>query len=251
MFYAVYSRNMDNEEKILESLDLSLKESQVYLAILRLGQAGLTDISSKSGVKRTTIYNHLDELLKRGLIYKTAKKRRIVYCAENPRKILGLLESKKTKIEKIIPELESIYSISLNKPKVSFYEGKEGLRNIYEEITGTSKTVYSYFSPKSVFSVLSLEENHEFLMKLYNNGGMLHNLVEKSDEAIKHLKNKEYQSFVKNKILPDELKFQTDLLISGNKVALISFKNMVGVIIEDEAIAEMQTSLFKFIWKGI
>jgi sugar-specific transcriptional regulator TrmB len=242
---------MNNEEKILEILDLSPSESRVYLAILKLGQSGISDISIKSGVKRTTIYNHLDELIKKGLIFKTAKKKRIVYCAENPRKILGILESKKVKIEKIIPELESMYSVSFNKPKVSFYEGKEGLRSIYKEVTSTSRNVYSYFSPKSVFSVFSLQENHELLMRLYNNGGILHNLVEKSDEAVERLKIREYQSFVKNKVLPDELKFQTDLLVFGNKVALISFKNMVGAIIEDEAIANMQKNLFKFIWKSI
>jgi sugar-specific transcriptional regulator TrmB len=242
---------MENKEKIIENLGLSEKEAKVYLAILKLGQAGLTDIASESGVKRTTIYNHLDELLKRGLIYKTAKKRRLVYGAENPKKILKIWENKKNLIEKIIPDLENLYSVSFNKPRVSFYEGKEGLRNIYNQLIDTSKTIYSYFSPKSVFSILSLEENDKLLMKLYNNGGLLRNLVEKSDEAVEHLKNKKYQNFVKNKILPEELKFQTDLLIVGNKVALISFKNMVGVIVEDEAIAEMQKSLFKFIWKKI
>ena len=88
-------------------------------------------------------------------------------------------------------------------------------------------------------------------MKLYNNGGVLHNLVEKSDKAIERLKQKEYNNFVKNKLLPENFCFETDLLIVDNTVALISFKNLVGVIIKDKAIADLHKNIFGFIWKGI
>ncbi|MFA6159798.1 MAG: helix-turn-helix domain-containing protein [Parcubacteria group bacterium] len=249
---------MNNLEEKLYNLDLSKREIDVYLAVLVLGKSTISDISRKAKIKRTTVYEYIESLLEKGLVYKTAEKKRIFYCAENPEKITKILEdkkksidAKKQKIEKIIPELVSLYSASFNKPAISFYEGKAGLKIIYEEMLNTHRNVYSIFSPASFFKLFSFKENHELLMSLYNNGGILHNLVEKSDKAIERLKQKEYNNFVKNKLLPENFCFETDLLIVDDIVALISFKNLVGVIIKDKAIADLHKNIFSFMWKGI
>ncbi|OGY89343.1 MAG: hypothetical protein A2458_00435 [Candidatus Kerfeldbacteria bacterium RIFOXYC2_FULL_38_9] len=88
-------------------------------------------------------------------------------------------------------------------------------------------------------------------MTLYKNGGMLYNLIEKSDEADKRLQIKKYNSFVKTKILPDKFTFNTDLLIVGDTIALISFDNLIAVTIQDAAIARLQKNIFEMIWKSI
>lgn len=147
--------------------------------------------------------------------------------------------------------MKSLYSGSSDMPKASYYEGKDGVREVYEEILNTHKNVYSYFSPENFFKVFSYEENEKLLMLLYNSGGQLHNLMEKSEEAKKRLQIKKYNKFVKNKLLPAEIRHNTDMLICGNKIALISFKNLIGVIIEDEALADLQKDLFKYTWKTI
>lgn len=249
---------MNNLEEKLANLDLSKREIDVYLAVLVLGKSTISDISRKSKIKRTTVYEYIESLLEKGFAYKTAEKKRIFYCVENPEKITRILEdkkksidAKKQKIEKIIPELVSLYSASFNKPTISFYEGKSGIKRIYEEMLNTHKNIYSMFSPANFFKLFSHKENHELLMILYNNGGILYNLVEKSDRAIEHLKQKKYNNFVKNKLLPENFSFETDLLIVDDTVALISFKNLVGVIIKDRAIANLHKNIFNFIWKGV
>jgi HTH-type transcriptional regulator, sugar sensing transcriptional regulator len=247
---------MNNLKEKLANLDLSSREADVYLAILSLGKSSISDISRKSKIKRTTVYEYIESLLKKNLIYKTAEKKRTFYCVENPNKIIKLLDDKKAEIDfkkqqigKVIPELQSLYSSSFNKPNISFYEGEQGIKQVYEEMLNTHKNVYSIFSPVSFFKLFSFEENHRLLMILFNNGGILHNLVEKSDKAIERLKRKEYSIFVKNKLLPDGFKFETDLLIVDDTIALISFRNLVGVIIKDRAIADLQKNIFNLIWK--
>ena len=249
---------MENLKKALEELDLSDKESEVYLAVLALGKGILSDIARKARLKRTTAYEYVESLLRKGLIYKTAEKKRIFYCAENPQKIPKLFEKKKNeienkerKMEKYIPELTSLFSASFSKPVISFYEGKDGIKEVYWQMLNTYKIVHSFFSPASFFKLFSLKENDELLKHLYKNGGELRNLVERSDKAVERLRQKEYNSFVKNKLLPEGFRFETDLLIVDDTVTLISFKNLVGVIIQDKAIAEMQKNIFDLIWKGI
>ena len=250
--------NMDNIKEILKNLDLSDKESDVYLAVLALGKGIISDIARRARLKRTTAYEYVESLLQKGLICKTVGKKRIFYCVENPQKIPKLfekkkqaLDDKKRKMEKYIPELTSLFSASFSRPVVSFYEGKDGIKEIYLQIISTHKIIYSFFSPASVFKLFSFKENDELLKQLYENGGELRNLVERSDKAVERLRKKEYNSFVKNKLLPEGFKFETDLLIVDDTVALISFKNLVGVIIQDKAIAEMQKNIFDLIWKGI
>ncbi|MFA6422467.1 MAG: helix-turn-helix domain-containing protein [Candidatus Buchananbacteria bacterium] len=247
---------MNNLQEQLKDIGLEIKEVDVYLGILSLGKSTVAGISRKCSIKRTTIYGHLDNLLQKGLIFRTVDKKRIYYCPEEPEKIkLSLdkqkreIDEKKSKIDKIIPELFSLYSGGFEKPKISFYEGKDGIMEIYWKILKTNKTVYNIFSPDSFFKLFSQIENHHLMMSLYNNGGVMKSLIEESSEPIAELKNKEYSKFTRTKKLPPGFKFETDLLVSGEVTAMISFKNLIGVIIEDRAISELQKNLIKNLWK--
>ncbi len=249
---------MDKIAQKLENLGISPKECKVFLAVLAQGKSNLSQVAKKAGIKRTSVYQYINSLLQKGLVFKTTDRKRVLYSAIDPQKITGVLEKEKGEIEKriknvekIIPELKSLYSITSNRPKVSYYESKEGIREVYEEILNTHKNVCSYFSPENFFKLFSYEENEKLLMLLYNSGGQLRNLMEKSEEAKKRLQIKKYGKFVKNKLLPVEIRHNTDMLICGNKIALISFRNLIGVIIEDEALADLQRDLFRYIWKTL
>lgn len=242
---------MANIKSELNNIGFKKLEIDIYLAVLALGAGTISDISKKAKIKRPTIYQYIDNIADSGLVYKTLKGKRVFYRAADPKKIVKSLEEKKENIEKIMPELQSLYSSVFYRPKISCYEGKEGLKNIYEQMLSTHKNVYSIFSPENFFNIFSFEENDKFLMKLHKNGGKLYNLVEKSEQAIERLKVKKYNEFVKNKLLPKDFKYQTDLLIRGDLAALISFTNLVGVVIEDKAIADLQRSLFDFVWRKV
>ena len=51
-----------HEAELIQTLGLSEHEAAVYLAALELGEANIQEISRKSGVKRTSIYNFIDTL---------------------------------------------------------------------------------------------------------------------------------------------------------------------------------------------
>jgi len=249
---------MTNVKEKLINIGLNEKEVEVYLSILALGKGTVTDIARRASIKRTSIYQYIDTLLKEGMIFQTVFKKRTLYVPEDPKKIIRLLEDKQNKIEnnkremaEAIPGLEALYSASLARPSVSYYQGKDGIREVYNEILSNNKNVYTFFSPRKVFKIFSYEENDNMLMKLYNNGGMLYNIVERSDEAEKRLEIKKYNAFVKSKVLNDSFKFDTDLLIGKDEIAMISFDNLVGVLIKDKAIASLQKNIFQSIWKSL
>lgn len=239
---------------------LGLKETSisVYITILRMGSGNITDIAKKTGIKRTTTYQYLEELLEKGLIQQTKRGKRLEYAATHPRSIVSYLEKEKrsldytkNRINAIIPELESLYAQSASKPNIVTYEGRRGLIAAYEEIFNTWQDIYTIYSPEAFFSLFSKEENHALLMKVKEHEITIHNLIEKSEAATEQLNMKEYVSFVKNKTLSTSMKFQSDLLVTGDKLALISFENRVAVVITDKAIADMQRTFLTFVWKSL
>ncbi|MBN1326289.1 hypothetical protein JW977_04940 [Candidatus Falkowbacteria bacterium] len=246
---------MENLEKKLAQLDLNDKEAKVYLAILNIGRGNVTDIAQKANLKRTTLYEYLESLATKGLIFKSISKKRVYYSPETPTNIIQMfdkqkvvIEEKKEKMNLLVPELEKLYSQAYKKPVVKFYEGKKGLREIYWKIFNTHKTIYSIFSPDSFFNLFTAKENHALLMLLFNNGGTLRSLVEKTTAPRPELKKAEYKKFIQSKNLPKNFKFETDLLVAGDLTALISFSALIGVVIEDSAIANLQKNFIKFMW---
>ncbi len=104
--------------KELEKIGLNKKEAKVYLACLELFESTIGQISRKSGVKRTTVYDVVDSLKKKGLLSSLSKNQRTYYYAENPKKLERSLDEKKQILENAMPELMSLANMLDKKPKI-------------------------------------------------------------------------------------------------------------------------------------
>ena len=67
--------------EVLNKTGLHEKEAKVYLALLELGTADVSDIAAKAGVKRPTSYLVLDELKER-FGFPGACKSKFIHCGE-------------------------------------------------------------------------------------------------------------------------------------------------------------------------
>jgi len=241
----------DLRNSLSKGFGLEEHESGIYVALLSLGGSNVTEVSKKSGVKRTTAYYYLEALIERGLLYKSVKGKRTHYFPVDPKELPRLIAAKEKIIFQTLPYLSELYEKSFVRPIVRFYEGREGIKNLYREILDTHQTIYSVFSPQSFYKTFTESENHEFLMLVKENGAELHNLVEIGQYSKLILRRQEYKSFVKSKPLPEGFTSSTDLLVTKNKVVHISFDKLVGTLVEDEAIANLQRNFFKFLWRQI
>ncbi|OGY40911.1 MAG: hypothetical protein A2Y82_03530 [Candidatus Buchananbacteria bacterium RBG_13_36_9] len=236
----------------LQNLDLKPSEAKTFLAILEIGPASISDIAKRAKIKRPTTYYLIEELIKRGLVLKVPAGKRVFYKTIAPKQILNLLEKKKHNFEKILPNLEALFLAKPSQPKVRFFEGKEGLKNIYEEMLNTTKKVYSIFSFDDFLTVFTEKENEQFFEIIKKAGGVIYDLIKPTPLAKKSVKEEIYRKGVtKIKFLPADFKVSIDQLVSGNKVAIISFKSLAGVIIEDQNIADSQKELIKYLWRSI
>ena|SRR3989338_984581 len=105
----------------LITLGFSEKYANIYLAILELGEASVIEIAQKAGLKRTTVYNILPDLLHRGLIKVTIKKGRRLFLIENVNPLKAELEERVRLADNILPELRAVQNILPLKPRITFY----------------------------------------------------------------------------------------------------------------------------------
>ena len=104
----------------LRKLGLKEKEVQVYLTGLELGPSSVQKIAKKAKITRPTTYEIIKTLEKKGLFIETKQKKKRLFVAQSPERILGILKIKKREIEekerefiRIIATLQSKYSEKL------------------------------------------------------------------------------------------------------------------------------------------
>ncbi len=56
--------------RLIEDMGFSDKKAETYLCLLKMGEVTASQIAKNAGIKRTTVYNILPELLHDGLIKK-------------------------------------------------------------------------------------------------------------------------------------------------------------------------------------
>ena len=93
-----------NLTTILQNLGLNEKEAKVYLACLELGSATVQEVSDKAGVKRTSVYNFLEDMKARGFITEVKHGKKILLTAEDPRVLLKKADEQKKQFEEMLPE---------------------------------------------------------------------------------------------------------------------------------------------------
>ena len=241
----------------LREIGLSDKEAKVYLAALTLGKSTAQEISSQAGVNRATTYVIIESLKQRGLMSSFEQKEKTFFISESPERLMSLLRKEEQaiierqgKIKKIMPELLSIYRSADNKPKVKFYEGKEGLCSIKQE--------YLKMKGKEIYNISDLDTYHSYLPpdKNYTKKRIERGIRAKLIYISKHEPDKRFNSSEKElretKFIPfSNFPFRSDITIFDDKVSIESYKeNAVGILIEDKHIANSMKAIFDFIWKA-
>jgi sugar-specific transcriptional regulator TrmB len=241
----------------LLAIGLTVKESSLYLTLLKNGKMSVSQMSAHTGLKRTTLYSYLETLMSYDLLKKVVIGKRIGYSVKHPRALLeylrnerAQLEIKFEKIQSVLPLLTKEYNQSknANPSHVVVQQGVTGILRSYTDFLDTWQNVYAIFTPSCFFEIFSFEQNHNLLMRLQERSLKVYQLVERSEITEKRLLKKTYDSFVKSKLLPENLRFETDILVSGNRLLLISFKTLTAITIEDSALAKTQKEFIKSIW---
>lgn len=246
--------------KKLEQLGLSDKEAKTYLAILELGEASIQDIANKAGINRVTCHVAVEALKEQGLLNEITKGKKRKIIAEMPDKLLEHIIDRRTEydrraseLEKLLPELQSIYNYSDVKPKIRFYEGIEGLKEIYQDTLAEGvQEILAFTAYNKAEKELSNWLDKWYIPERIKRNVHAQVIAPVSDFAKKY-KSADKKHKRETILIPaSQFPISIEINIYGNKVAIMSFtkKEMMGVIIESKEVAHTFKLIYKLAWSG-
>ena len=237
--------------KTLEQFGLSSAEASVYLATLELGSASVLEIAKKAEIKRPTTYLILDTLIEKGLASRLPKENKTFYVAENPEKLINVLKEKEKSIQNILPILKALYNIDKARPQLRFYEGRDGVAEVYKMIHKSKTEILFYGSIKQLLkefpeSFVTPEYIEKHKMKVRE---IITRDIVDLDYARRVIKKK--NPYHQMKALTKDLNIMTDNAIFENKIAIFSIKkDFFAVVIESADIANSYRAMFELAWRA-
>jgi sugar-specific transcriptional regulator TrmB len=237
----------------LKKLGLSRTEAKVYLAMLELGEATTTRIAQKAGQKRTTTYSAITALRDTGLITRAKRSKRFVYFIDDPTNLLTSTKEKVDIAESIIPSLISMSRLIDKKPRVTFYEGLEGLKNMQRATLYHPNTpLYGWVPTATLQGDISKWFDDEHRPKRIKNRMFFYTIAADNEYA------RRYQAFDEKGLKKTLIDTSGELVVGGStqlfgtrSVMVYSWEDMVGVIVESEMLYNTFKSIFKIHWRAL
>jgi len=251
----------------LEKSGFTIREAKVYLASLELGGAFPSKIAEYAGINRSTTYAILQNLSVRGLVNEIQKRNKLFYQIEKPEKLINYAESQILLAEgrlenarSLIPDLEGQYAAVVNQPKVHYFEGREGMIDIYRDmIVGEKKyEMLAWSNAKQLEHVFPAKFFEEFRRTKERKNIATRGIV--PDTPADRSYNEKFFTGYKKEIVPrfryvaaEQFPFKGEITIYGeNKVSIVNLnkEHLTGIIIEDKTIHDMVQLMFELSWES-
>jgi len=248
---------MENNILLLKTSLLSLgfaeKEANVYLMLLELGKGTVSEIASRAEINRTTGYDILNRLVSYGLVSVSGKEPKQEFVAESPDKVIDFLENKKNETEKqivgaknLLPQLKSIHNVG-GRPKIRFYEGKEGLKQVYEDTLTSHEAIRAYATVDDMHTGLP-DYFPKYYQRRARKGIHIRAIIPKTPTGIDRSKLDRAEARESALIPPDKYYFSPEINIYDNKIMIASWREKLGIIIESPEIADAMKKIYELSW---
>ncbi len=245
--------NKGNFVGALINMGLPEKEAAVYVSLLGLGLATVTEIANKSGINRTTVYDILSSLSQKGLVSISGKEPKQEYRSENPDKLLTYLKNELERkaqsvryAELMLPELKSIHKIG-ERPRIKFYEGEEGLREVYEDTLTSEETILAYAAVDDVNKGIA-----NYFPKYYKRRAAKNipiRAIFPDTPVARERSDLDKEERRESLLVPfEKYSFTPEINIYDNKVMIASWREKLGIIIESAEIADAMKKIFELSW---
>lgn len=242
--YIVKISNLSMDTEQLQKIGLNLNEAKIYLALLELGQAQAGEVSKKTQINRTTIYDSLERLMQNGLVIFVISANKKIFQPVSPKKLLEQAIEKENTIKEILPELNNLFSQSKEKEETNIYKGKKGIKSILDDILEYKE--YIAFGSSGRFLEIM---KHDFVIfqkrkkDLKIKSRIILAESAKKSETVK-------LAFAQFKYIPNEFSAPTTTFVFNDKIAIIVWSQTpVATLIKSKEVAGSYKNYFELLWK--
>jgi sugar-specific transcriptional regulator TrmB len=246
----------------LLKLGLTDEEAKVYLACLEIHGGPVSVIAKKAGVHRVSCYHTLENLLQKQLLSQYNRNGVKCFAPENPEKLIELAQERMNLAKGLLPQLKSLASDLAFKPKIRFYEGRDGVERVFTESLnvaspqGSRKEILGYTdlqTATSFFPQFFERYTHEKLRRNIKTRYLSPTTVE-SVHVLHPFLPKGYDRNLIEILLvnKEQFPFENEVLIFGNAVGIVSLNpdELLGLIVESATFARTMKAVFDLAWLG-
>ncbi len=241
----------------LTRLGLSPEQASIYEYLLKEGPSPASRIAKTSTLKRGLAYKVLDQLIEIGLVTKKDAPGAVaVFEPLHPGKLAELVALRQKEAENAaavlsthLGSLVSLFNLVSGKPGVSFYEGLDGVKRIYDDILDTGQDVLlvrSIHDKDKAFDFIPA-----FIRKRVAKNISVTAITPNTPDANHDLAVDEANLFTRTWVDARLYKDPVEIDIYGDKVAMIHLADpLTGTIIQHPAIAQAMRALFTLMRLG-
>ncbi|MFH1030413.1 MAG: helix-turn-helix domain-containing protein [bacterium] len=239
-----------NLKDILYNLEIPDAQAEIYLALLKIGEGSYTEISKKTGIKRTTLYPILEKMERRGLIKKSLDKK--AFLPTMPQQLFEKLQGNNLMLFHAISQFQDLMKRPEKMAKVKFYNGRKGIQQLFlDDLEAFKNKKDNIFRSVSGASFYAFDADfRDQYAKERQKTGVETRLIVSSDLKEYVKKYKIQFSMQKVKFLPEAVGNITGrIAASPARISLIGFlKDESGIMIESHELAETFIKFFDFVW---
>ncbi len=239
---------------IFEEIGLSPNEAKIYETLLSSGEVGVSEISLKANVHRRNVYDALNRLVEKGLVFRIFEKSDHQFRAVSPDKLNEILQNKQQKLADALPELHKMFKSDPATEAAFIYKGKEGYKNYLRDMARVAEDTY-FLGAKGLWFTPWVEKqyltDYQNAMKKKNKKYFTlydHRVKEKLPQALVNVGG-EYKILPKEYKPPGVTDVFGDYVVTFNSVDVGNVgENATIFVMINPLLAETFRTWFKMIW---
>lgn len=236
--------------ELLTALGLNETQAKAYTTLVKHGSLTPPLAAQLLAIKRTNAYSVLDQLVELGLASKKDVQKKASYWAENPIALERLAKRKRDEAleherqtQASMPTLLNYFHTFSSQPGVKFYQGIDGIQDIYTDMLRTRKDIYVVRSAHDQ-DFLSRDYFATFKQKKAKLGITTHLLNPESNKEVWNSETDATFKTIRTQVADNQYTADVEISTYGAKVAIISFGvEAIGMIIHSPQIAEAYRQL--------
>lgn len=244
------SYNIATLGKFLEDFGFSAKQARIYLASLHLGPSSIQTIAKEAKLQRTNAYDAVETLVAKGLMSISTKGKKRFFMAEPPEVLKKILDAKRETLENVLPQLALFHASSEHKPKIRYYPGIDGYKQAYEDtLTAKEKKLFGIFSVQDMWDVIGREVADHMVERRIKRGISLQ-VIRSKEKDVGYVYPTSKKELREMRHAPPGMVFPITTYVYDNKVVILSSKKeLFGLVIESEDIAQAHRLYFEALWQ--
>ncbi len=237
--------------QILMNNGFEHKEAIVYLCVLEMGELPVSRIALKTNLKRSTTYTIVESLHRKGYVSVNIHKGMQYVSAISPQVLIDSFKRSAGMAEEILPELINIAYASPFKPRIRFFEGLEGIKQVLREFSHSKTRTMGFSDYRDMPENLLDFIRGEVIPQRKKNKNRAQFIVPNNEKNQK-IQEEDAKYYTEHKLVnfPSPTN-PIELLIFGeSEIAFLSYTKgeQFGVIIDSASIHDTLQNIFLLIW---